>query len=1011
MIKQKRLAYEIPFKLEVVQYAKEHGNRAAERHFGPHPSEKMIREWRKQEDRLQKADKSKHTFRGAAAKWPQLEMDVKEWIIRQQNNGFSVSANMIIFEAKRISIEKGIQDFTGSLSWCYRFMRRCGLATRAKTRIAPKLPKGYESKFLSFHKFVIDARKKNGFEIGQIGNMDEVPLTFDVPSNRTVDLMGATVKNSGHEKAHYTTVLSCCADGTKLPPMLIFKSKTFPKEVIPPGVVVHVHEKGWMDENGMRTWVEKVWSKRPGGLQKKPALLVLDQFRAHVSEPTKKCFEEVKTHLAVIPRGLTSQLQPLDVSISKPFKVLMKKEWNKWAAAGNHYWTPAGGMKIPALAQVCEWVKTSWDSVKEEIVVRSFKKCGISNALDGSEDDIFLYEDSEESDVSDCEQMSFLNSDSSDGARSIPAPNTLSSLPCDGEESDQSPVAFEEVVVFFTQEEWTLLNLDQKALHQEVMEENWKTVLSLEAGRMRATSIPSSVPRDGEKSKQGPVAFKEVAVFFTQKEWTLLDCDQKSLHQEVMEENWKTVLSLENNWSEKNLCPRYGGIFMHKAELAGHQRTHTEESCTQEEPYECINKRFITEVSGKCLDHSLHMSLRRLHKGGKRYNYQECGKASSRNSNLLIHQSVHTGETLYKCQDCGKCFSQNSTLVIHTGEKACKCYEGGKCFVYNSQLMTHQKIHTGEKLYKCQECGKCYAHLSQLLSHNRIHTGEKPYKCQECGKYFAQHSQLVSHNRVHTGEKPYKCQECGRCFAQTSDLVSHKRIHTGEKPYKCQECGKCYAHSSVLVKHKRAHTGEKPYRCEECGKCFACSSLLLKHRRVHTGEKPYKCQECGKCFAQNSDLVGHQRRVHTGEKPYKCQECGKCFTDSSLLSKHRRVHTGEKPYKCQECGKCFSQNSNLVGHKKVHTGEKPYKCQDCDKCFARNSDLLNHKRLHTGEKPYKCLECGKSFVRSSELACHKRVHTGDNPYKCPKCGKCFPRNSHLVGHQKIHVKEKPLKSQ
>ncbi|KAF7251286.1 Pogo transposable element with KRAB domain, partial [Varanus komodoensis] len=46
-------------------------------------------------------------------------------------------------------------------------------------------------------------------------------------------------------------------DGTKLPPMLIFKRKTFPKEVIPRGVVVHVHEKGWMDENGMRVWVEK----------------------------------------------------------------------------------------------------------------------------------------------------------------------------------------------------------------------------------------------------------------------------------------------------------------------------------------------------------------------------------------------------------------------------------------------------------------------------------------------------------------------------------------------------------------------------------------------------------------------------------------------------------------------------------------------------------------------------------------------------------------------------------
>ena len=33
-------------------------------------------------------------------------------------------------------------------------------------------------------------RKKLCFEIGQFGKVDEVPLTFDVPSNKTVDVKG-----------------------------------------------------------------------------------------------------------------------------------------------------------------------------------------------------------------------------------------------------------------------------------------------------------------------------------------------------------------------------------------------------------------------------------------------------------------------------------------------------------------------------------------------------------------------------------------------------------------------------------------------------------------------------------------------------------------------------------------------------------------------------------------------------------------------------------------------------
>ena len=41
-------------------------------------------------------------------------------------------------------------------------------------------------------------------------------------------------------------------------------------------------------------------------------------------------------------------------------------------------------------------MKNSWQQVKSENIVKSLKKCGISNALDGSEDNI-LYEESDTS--------------------------------------------------------------------------------------------------------------------------------------------------------------------------------------------------------------------------------------------------------------------------------------------------------------------------------------------------------------------------------------------------------------------------------------------------------------------------------------------------------------------------------------------------------------------------------------------------------------------------------------
>jgi len=86
---------------------------------------------------------------------------------------------------------------------------------------------------------------------------------------------------------------------------------------------------GWMDGEGMKLWLEKVWSKRPGGLLKKPSLSVCDQFKAHVTEPIKRLATKLKMHLTVIPGGLTSQLKPLDISVNKLFKGFTHEEWAK----------------------------------------------------------------------------------------------------------------------------------------------------------------------------------------------------------------------------------------------------------------------------------------------------------------------------------------------------------------------------------------------------------------------------------------------------------------------------------------------------------------------------------------------------------------------------------------------------------------------------------------------------------------------------------------------------------
>lgn len=49
---------------------------------------------------------------------------------------------------------------------------------------------------------------------------------------------------------------------------------------------------------------------------------------------------------------------------------------------------PFGPQRRTSISQICQWEIDSWNDVKEETVERSFKKSGISNAMNGTEDNL-----------------------------------------------------------------------------------------------------------------------------------------------------------------------------------------------------------------------------------------------------------------------------------------------------------------------------------------------------------------------------------------------------------------------------------------------------------------------------------------------------------------------------------------------------------------------------------------------------------------------------------------------
>jgi hypothetical protein len=68
-------------------------------------------------------------------------------------------------------------------------------------------------------------------------------------------------------------------------------------------------------------WLREVWHRRPGALIQERGMLGLDAFRSHLTQKVNTVASNLlNTDLVIIPGGMTSQLQVLDVAVNKTLK-------------------------------------------------------------------------------------------------------------------------------------------------------------------------------------------------------------------------------------------------------------------------------------------------------------------------------------------------------------------------------------------------------------------------------------------------------------------------------------------------------------------------------------------------------------------------------------------------------------------------------------------------------------------------------------------------------------------
>ena len=122
-----------------------------------------------------------------------------------------------------------------------------------------------------------------------------------------------------------------------------------------------------------------------------PTAAIFDNFRGQTTTGILSHLKSCHIVLIQLPANCTDKLQPLDISVNKPMKDHLKRNFQQWYAqevTKQLQTTPLSQVKVDVTLQVAKtpsatWIMSGWQALEKrpEVAINGFRKSGVLDAI------------------------------------------------------------------------------------------------------------------------------------------------------------------------------------------------------------------------------------------------------------------------------------------------------------------------------------------------------------------------------------------------------------------------------------------------------------------------------------------------------------------------------------------------------------------------------------------------------------------------------------------------------